>query len=193
MMAPVRSCLPAGVVAVVPTFLLTSAAHASGGGEDAGQMVAWQAVNLAILIGVIVWFARKPVATFFADRRSGIQDDLASAARLLSEAEARNSELQRRLVDLGGEIEEIRETTRRRAEEESERILAEAGKAAERIRADASAAIQQELRRAQKELRDEAAAMALDAAAEILREKISEGDRDRLLDEFITRVEPPSA
>lgn len=188
-----RSCLAAGAMALAPTCVLASTAHASGGGGDAGQLVVWQAVNLAILIGVLVWFARKPIATFFADRRRGIQEDLATAARLLSEAEARNSELQRRLVHLGSEIEEIRETTRRRAEEESERILAEAGKAAERIRADASAAIQQELRRAQRELRDEAAAMALDAAAEILREKISEGDRDRLLDEFITRVEPTSA
>jgi len=153
----------------------------------------WQAFNLAILVGVLVWAARKPVSTFFSDRRSQIQNDLAESARLLSEAEARNSELQRRLADLGSEIEEIRETTRRRAEEESERILAEANKAAERIRSDASAAIGQELRRAQNQLRDEAASLALDAAGEILREKIADGDRDRLMDEFIVRVEPSTA
>lgn len=178
---------------LLSTLCVVSAAHASGGEGEPGKLVAWQAFNLAVLGGVLFWFARKPVSTFFADRRSGIQHDLAESARLLSEAEARNAELQRRLADLGSEIEEIRESAGRRAEEESERILAEAAKAAERIRSDARAAIDQELRRARKELRDEAASAALEAAAEILREKIAEGDRDRLLDEFITRVEPTNA
>ena len=173
--------------------LVATTAHAAGGGGDKGAETFWQAVNLAILIGVLVWAGRGPVMAFFGDRRSEIQNDLAESARLLSEAEARNSELQRRIVDLGSEVEEIRETTRRRAEEESERILAEARKAAERIRNDASAAIDQELRRAQNELRDEAAALALDAAAEILREQIAEADRDRLMDEFITHVEPANS
>jgi F-type H+-transporting ATPase subunit b len=188
-----HSIVSVSLVAFASALLVASSAHAAGGGGDATKTVAWQAFNLAVLFGVLFWFARKPVSAFFADRRSGIQHDLAEAARLLSEAETRNSELQRRLVDLGSEIEEIRENARRRAEEESERILAEAGKAAERIRSDASAAIDQELRRARMELRDEAASAALEAAAEILREKIAEGDRDRLLDEFITRVEPPNA
>jgi F-type H+-transporting ATPase subunit b len=163
-----------------------------GGGEDAIRMTAWQAGNLALLIAVIVWAARGPVMSFFGDRRSQIQSDLDEAARLLAEAETRNSELQRRLVDLGSEIEEIRETTRARAEEESERILAEARKAAERIHDDARAAVDQELRRAQKELQDEAANLALTAAADILRQQIADTDRDRLMDEFITRVEPGS-
>jgi F-type H+-transporting ATPase subunit b len=163
---------------------------AGGGGEDALRQTAWQAFNLVLLIGVIVWAARGPVMSFFGERRNQIQNDLDDAARLLSEAETRNSELQRRIVDLGSEVEEIRETTRARAEEESERILAEARKAAERIRADATAAVEQELRRARRELRDEAASLALTAAADILRDEIAESDRDRLLDEFITRVEP---
>ena len=182
-----------GCVAVAAALLATTAHAAGGGSEDASSEAFWQGVNLAILIGVLVWAGRGPVMAFFGERRSQIQTDLEESARLLSEAEARNSELQRRIVDLGSEVEEIRETTRRRAEEESERILAEARKAAERIRSDASAAIDQELRRAQNELRDEAAALALDAAAEILREQIADADRDRLMDEFITRVEPASS
>jgi len=187
--ATLQRMLRVGVLALAG-LIVASPALAAGGGEDAVKITIWQGINLLILIGVIVYAARGPVMAFFGDRRSKIQNDLEEAARLLSEAETRNSELQRRLVDLGSEIEEIRETTRARAEEESERILAEARKAAERIRADATAAVDQELRRAQNELRDEAASLALSAAADILREQIAESDRDRLLDEFITRVEP---
>lgn len=187
-----RSHAPRTVMAVFVPLVAATPALASGGGEGGNDTMAlvWQGVNLAILLGVLVWAARGPIMAYFGERRSQIQSELAEAARLLAEAEARNSELQRRLVDLGSEIEEIRETTRARAEDESERILAEAHKVAERIHADAAAAVDQELRRARNELRAEAASLALDAATDILREQIADGDRDRLMDEFITRVEP---
>jgi len=48
----------------------------------------------------------------------------------------------------------------------------------------------QELRRAQSELREEAADLALEIAARKLSDQVSDGDRERLIDEFITRVEP---
>jgi F0F1-type ATP synthase membrane subunit b/b' len=50
----------------------------------------------------------------------------------------------------------------------------------------------QELLRAQQELRAEAAGLAVDLATEILKEQVGDSDRQRLLDEFITRVEPRS-
>jgi F-type H+-transporting ATPase subunit b len=174
---------------------LALAAGGGGEGDHGSEMktFGWQAVNLVILVGVLVYVGRKPIVAFFSERREQIQGDLAAAAQLLTDAEARNSELQRRLVDLESEVEEIREIARRRAEEESERILAEARKAAERIRSDATAAVDQELRRAQQELRDEAANLALDLAGDLLRDQISDTDRDRLIDEFIVRVEPTPA
>jgi F-type H+-transporting ATPase subunit b len=172
---------------------LAGPAIASGGddghGGDSKQMM-WQAVNLVIILGVLFYAARKPVTAFFASRREQIQAGLDESAGLLRDAETRNSELQRRLADLDSELEDIREITRRRAEEESERVLAEARKSAERIQADAKAAVAQELRRAKRELRDEAAQLALDMAADLLKERIAETDRERLMDEFITRVEP---
>ena len=138
----------------------------------------------------MAYFGRGPIGEFFATRRSDIQKDLSEAADLLSQAERRNADLQRRLGDLSSELEEISESTTRRAEEESERILAEARATAERIRNDAHTAVDQELRRAKSELRDEAATIALELAAEKLSNNVSDADRERLMDEFITRVEP---
>jgi len=180
------------VLAAASILLLAAPALAASEGGDPVKEMIFQTINLILILGIIGYFARKPVITYFAERRDQIRGDLDSAAELLSEAETRNSELQRRLVDLQSEIEEIRESTRRRAEEDSERILAEANKAAERIQNDAAAAVSQELQRAQAALRAEAANLALEVAGEILREQVGEGDRDRLLDEFITRVEPGS-
>lgn len=168
--------------------LLPATAWAAGDGPGMTELI-FQGVNLVIVLGLIVYFGRKPVLEYFATRRADIKKDLDTAADLLAAAEARNSEIQRKLADLESQIEEIQEVSRRRADEESERILAEAKKQAERVRADAQAAAEQELVRARLSLREEAAELAAQLAAELLEQNIAEGDRDRLLDEFITRVE----
>jgi len=182
-----------GILSVLLTFVFVGVAQAAGGGDadhDPVKETMYQALNLAIILGILFYFGRGPVKEFFQGRRNGIQTELSEAAELLQAAEQRNSELQRRLVDLSSEVEEIREGAARRAEDEAERILADARATAERIRTDARAAVDQELRRAQAELREEAADLALEIAANKLEGNVSEGDRERLMDEFITRVEP---
>lgn len=177
-------CLASGVA------LASGAEHAAD--DHAVRDVLFQTLNLALLLGVLIYFGRKPISEFFADRREGIATELSDAADLLSQAEKRNSELQRRLIDLGSEVDRIREVAGQRAEEEAERILADARASAERIRRDAQAAVAQELRRAQTALRDEAADLAMEIAARKLTEVVGDSDRDRLVDEFITRIEPGS-
>lgn len=175
----------------------SDAAHGGGEGHKSqGEVVRetlWQAFNLAVIVALLVYFGRKPIREFFAARRQTIQTQLSQAAELLNQAEHRNSDLQRRLVDLSAELDSIREASSRRAEEEAMRILAEARATADRIRRDAQAAVDQELRRAQSKLREEAADLALELAASKLKDGVTESDRDRLVDEFITRVQPNPA
>ena len=177
-----------GIIAVF--LMMSTTAQAVGSDEPPGPLeLFFQLFNFAILIGVIIYFARKPVQAYLGERRGQIQGDLESAASLLTAAEERHEEIQRKLNELQSEIEALQEVARQRAEEESERILAEAQRSADRIHSDASAAIEQELARAQRELRSEAAGLAVDMAAEILSQQVGEPDRERLLDEFIERVE----
>lgn len=176
------------VVAIAAVVAAPTVAFASDEEVDAAQLLL-QAVNLVIVLGVLFYFARKPILEYFAMRRSDIKRDLEASADLLTAAEHRNSQIQRKLVDLESQLVEIVETSRRRADDESERILAEARKTAERIHGDAKIAAEQELVRARRTLRAEAAELAVELAGEILRENVSQGDRDRLIDEFITRVE----
>ena len=198
--APLVSIRRAAPVTLAVLFGLAfcAALAQAAGGEHKSQAeilreTGWQAFNLVVILALLVYFGRKPVVEYFATRRAGIQTQLSEAAALLHQAEQRNSELQRKLVDLSAELDSIREGASRRAEEESLRILAEARATAERIRRDAQTAVDQELRRAQAKLRDEAADLALELAAGKLASAVSESDRERLVDEFITRVEPGSA
>lgn len=184
------------LLAVLVLIVAGDAAAAGGAHKSQAEVVRetlWQAFNLVVIVVLLVYFARKPIASYFASRRQGIQSQLSEAADLLSQAEHRNSELQRRLVDLSAELDSIRESAGRRAEEEAMRILAEARATADRIRRDAQTAVEQELRRAQSKLREEAADLALELAASKLEAGVGDADRDRLVDEFITRVQPSAA
>lgn len=191
-----RPSILAAIVAAALILTLSGVAFAAGDAHaDEGEVLKqtiYQGLNLALLLGVLIYFGRKPISEFFSGRRSGIQSELSDAANLLAEAEQRNTELQRRLVDLGSEIEGIREEAGRRAEEEADRILVDARATADRIRRDAQAAVGQELRRAQSTLREEAADLALELAARKLDEQVGDSDRERLVDEFILRVEANS-
>jgi F-type H+-transporting ATPase subunit b len=160
-------------------------AYASDPSSDSLQAFLWPALNLAILIAVLVYFARKPLQVYFEKRRSEIQGELQSAADQLATAESTYAKWQRRMIDLESELDEIRATSRQRAEAERERIIQDARATAERIRRDATAAVDLELRRARETLREEATQLAIELAGERLSREVTEADRDRLIDEFI--------
>ncbi len=153
----------------------------------------WTALNLALLLGVILYFGRKPVRAFFADRRHRIQHELAETERLKNEIERQLAAWQRKLAGLDQELERLGRLTLEQAEAERDRILADARAAAERIRRDARAVIEQELRRSRDALRAEAAELTVRLAGELLSRQVSDADRERLLDEFIQGVEQSGA
>lgn len=171
-------------------LLVPAPAFAETGGE-AGFV--WEIVNLALLLVVLVYFARKPVLTYLADRRRGIEQNLESSAKLLSEAESRLAEWSRRADGLDAELASIRESTRKSAEAQKEAILADARASADRIRESAAAVVERELLVAREQLREEAADLAVQLAARILSEQVTDADRQRLVDEFIAKVEREDA
>jgi len=178
--------------AALPLILLALPAHAAEEHASDLNSILLNAVNLAILIAALVYFARKPLRAYFDKRRADIQGDLRAAADQLATAESTYAKWQRRMIDLEAELDEIRTTSRQRAEAERERIIQSAHATAERIRRDATAAVDLELRRAREILREEAAQLAIQLAGERLAREVTDADRDRLIDEFIDRIESQS-
>lgn len=179
-------------VAFAAAILLASTTALAAGdehGDSATSDFLWQTANFILLVGVLVWLLRKPMQKFFADRREEIAGNLENASQLLQQAESRFAEWQGKLADLDQELEQLRAVAQRRAQEERNQILADARSTAERIERDAGAAVDQEIRRARTVLREEAADLAVELAAELLREQVGDDDRERLIDEFIARVD----
>jgi F-type H+-transporting ATPase subunit b len=143
-------------------------------------------------VGVLVYLTRKPVLAFLSERRQRIESNLAAAERLAQEAEARLAEWTRRAEGLDAEVAEIRRFAQQRAEQDRDRILAAARTSAARTLREAELAVEAELARARETLKREAAELAVELAAGRLRSEVNEGDRDRLVEDFIARLEDPA-
>lgn len=176
-----------------PELALAASGAEGDGHGGGGWQTFWQWSNLLLLVAVLVYFGRKPVSSFLAERRSSISGDLDSADQVLREAEARLAEWSARAAQLDDEVADIKRVARAAAEQESARIVAEARAVAERIRRDATSAVEREAERARLRLRHETAELAVSSAERILVEQVQPGDADRLFDEFVTRIEQPPA
>jgi F-type H+-transporting ATPase subunit b len=184
----------ARLVAALAAALVPAAALAAGGEEGESAMThVWEWLNLALLLGVLFYFGRKPVLAFFGDRRSRIEKELESAESLLREAQLRLAEWSARAAGLDGEMEQIKRVAREAAEREAARVVADAHAAADRIRRDAASAVEREAARAKARLRQEAADLAVASAEGLLREQVQPADGERLFDEFVGRIEQPAA
>jgi len=183
------------ILTLFATLLVPIAALASGDAEEADHTAhfVWEWVNLLILVGVLVYFTRKPVLSYLGDRRSGIQENLEGAEQLLRDSEARLRDWQARVDGMEAEAADIRRTAQAAAEQERERIIADAHTMAERIERDATSAVERETRRARVALREEASELAVELAAGLLRDGVTDQDRDRLVDEFVERLENEGA
>ena len=186
--------------ALLPALLILLTASPAAASEEGGGLMefVWEAGNLLLLLGVLFYLGRKPVLNYLSERRQGIQDNLANSERLLQEAEARLAEWNQKASKLDVEIEELRQMARERAEEERSQILEDARATAERIKRDAASGVDREVERAKQALRDEAADISVELAGKLLQEHVTDGDRDRLVDEFVSEIEagpgtPPQA
>lgn len=195
-MKPLALALLLGMCA--PAALAAEEAHEGEHGAAAAaehrKDFIFEWVNLLLLAGVLVYFARKPVQEYLASRRDTIAKNIASSEQLLSEAERRLSEWNAKAARLDSDVAAILESTRKSAAAEKAAILADAEASAARIRQSAVAVVDRELRTARVALRKEAAELAVSLAASLLREKTTEADKNRLVDEFIAKIEsaPPA-
>ncbi len=83
---------------------------------------------------------------------------------------------------------EIYAEIRREGELERERIIANAQEMAAKIRLEAERTAANEIARARAELRQEAAHMAVQIAEDLLRQKVTAQDQERLMNEYMQKV-----
>lgn len=166
------------------------AAHAEHGPD--WSLLAFHAFGLAVLLGVLAYFAREPLAAMLRDRSDGLRRQLESARSALEEARKANAAIRARLDRIADENESLVREAAEIAERERESALQRARNAAERVREEAKRAAEQEIERARAELQSEAARLATQLAGEMVRNNLTSDDERRLIAEFVERIGRPS-
>lgn len=148
----------------------------------------WQLLNLALFLGVLLYFVARPLAAMFRNRQLAVEERLREAKALRAEAAKLGAQILERMARLDQEIAEI--GARALAEGEAERLaLSEkADREVERVRREADEEIGRRLAAAKQELRRTAAELTTGAARELLAAQITDEDRRRLLDEGVSRL-----
>jgi F-type H+-transporting ATPase subunit b len=161
-----------------------------GRGDSERPALGWQIIDVLLLLVVLVWLARKPATEFFAKRRADIADKLAEAERIKAEAEAKYAEYQKRLSNMGAELEELKDEIIKAGEVERDRMVVEAERKAARLRKDAEFVVEQRIKQLQKDLRAEMVQAAVEAAGKVLAERTTDADQEKLTKDFIAKLGP---
>jgi len=179
----------AGGVALA-TFLLSVTANASEGGG--WGRVGFHAVNLAILLGLIVKFSRKPLQSFLNNRARRVTEAIEEAARLQAEARARLDEYEARLGELQTASDAVLAEFREAGEAEKARLITEARAEAGRVRAESERQARNEIARARARLEGELVDRVIEAAARVIEEKMTPADQRNLAAEYLKQLEQTS-
>jgi F-type H+-transporting ATPase subunit b len=148
----------------------------------------WRVLNLAILLWILIKFAGKPLKEYFAGRRDSIQKGVQEAQEAKAEAERIYREYQEKLAGLDDELKVIEERARLEGERESERMRQETEELVAKLQQQARRMAEQEIAGAKRQLRREAAEVALETAEKLVKENISDADRQRMVENYLDKV-----
>jgi F-type H+-transporting ATPase subunit b len=166
----------------------------SASGEDSGAKgwtsTDWfRVMNFTVLVVALVFILRKPLTQALGARIKGIKDQLAELETRKTEAERQLAEYNEKLSQLEKESKKIVEDYIKQGHEAKARILMEAESAAEKLQTQARRNIEHEFKQAKLKLQEEIFETSLAKAEEIIKGKISGEDQDRLVDEYLRKVE----
>jgi F-type H+-transporting ATPase subunit b len=180
-----------GFVAVLLLVGATVAWASEGGGELTPEKwlnFLWRVITFAIVVGVIVKLAAKPLKEFFASRSYQIENELKDLDTRKTDAEKKLKEVEKSIVNLAQEREQVLAEFRQQGEQIKEAIVTKALESAQKIKAQAEVSAAQEHKLAIEKIKADMAEMITQAAEKILQEKLSREDHERLVNEYLTKV-----
>lgn len=159
----------------------------SGSKERLGFL--WILINFVALALVLEKLIFRRLRTRTVEKHESIRSELDRATAARNEAEILIGELRGRLDGLEDEAERLQRAAREQAEADRKRIIAEAEAEAERIRATAKATAEREAQARIREIESEVVSRAVDKAETLLRQRFSDADQRRMVDDYVASVQ----
>jgi F-type H+-transporting ATPase subunit b len=163
--------------------------HTAEGAHAEGLMpTVARIANFAILVGMLVYFLRTPLADYLRSRSEHIRAELIQASEMRRASEAQLVEIDRRLQALPGELEALQARGAQDIAAEEGRIRATAEAERDRLLEQMRRELEMQVRIAQTMLRNEAAELATGIARRRIETSITAEDQMRLLDRYARQL-----
>lgn len=146
-------------------------------------------INFLIFAGVLFYFLRKPVATFFFQREREIRDTLSRVEKIRQELDEKFADYEAKLKNIEQEIEGIMARARKEADKEFADMVALAEEQTARMMKDAELLAANEVDNARRRLRSDAIEMAIKITEKKLAEKLDDATHKKLLEGYLERLE----
>jgi F-type H+-transporting ATPase subunit b len=173
---------------------VSTAFSSSDGGHGEAAPKGWVAtdtyrvMNFAVLAIALFFLLRKPVSQALGSRVQSIREQLTDLENKKREAEKALAEYEAKIANLDDEAKKIVEEYIQQGKEAKERIIKEAESAADKLEEQAKRNIEHEFAMAKKRLQEEVLEKAIAKAEEIIRQRITDEDQERLVDEYLEKV-----
>jgi F-type H+-transporting ATPase subunit b len=149
----------------------------------------WKLVNMLAFLAFLGWVLGGPIKRAIASRHENIRQEANEARERRTKADQMARDIQARLAQLEQEIEQIRERAKIEGERQKREMIAAADAEAQKILQSARNEVDNQLKHARHELTEYAGQLASERAEQLLRDRITDADREKLFRESLSEVE----
>lgn len=157
--------------------------------QESKREVLFKWINFALLVGALVFVLRKPLGEFFTQRSNSIRRSLEEGRKALEASQAQLNAIDEKLRRLEVEIAAFKASLAQEIAAERERLRTETEEETQRILESARVQIERAAKAARLELKAYTARQAIDLAERIIRERLDDTGRKRLVRRFLEAVD----
>ncbi len=171
-------------------FIIGNADASEGENAFFNLNLLWSVINFVILLYILYYFNKKSlhIGDYIKNRRAKFEKEVEDATKEREDAEKRYQELTAKKENLEKEIITLKNQAMSQMEVQKKTIEENAKTMSERIKKEAGMIAEAEIARIRKEIRDEIIELATKKAVELIKEKFSEQDQERIEQEFISEI-----
>lgn len=171
-------------------LLLATEAHSAGEGGFGLNLNIFETnlINLAILVGVLVFFGAKSFGKILSERSAKVAEAIQEAETRQKKAAAALAEQQQKLAQAQAQAEKIRAEAKNNAQKAKEAILAQGVKDVEKLKAAAVQELDSEQAKVIAELKERIATLALKRVESELKSKLDSSAQTKLIDRSIAQL-----
>jgi F-type H+-transporting ATPase subunit b len=174
-----------GMIAVTENVFAAGGAHSEG---IPYKTIMFQAINLSMLVGLLVYLLKKPLKLFFTEKKQNFLKAAEKAEQIQKIAEQEHLQIKVRLTKLQSTSDESIAKARAEASDLKKQLIAEAQATAKRVELETKTTIELELTKAKQQLREQLIQEAILLSRSSISSKVSVEDHKRLEGDFIKNI-----